>query len=82
MSQLHPYRADIARQANAAAENARMGTAPQLTGDSNREAVIAWLQWNDRNGCYTDADCEAEGMEPLTEIEAWDLLADACEYGL
>jgi hypothetical protein len=29
-------------------------------------SMIRWLQWNDRNGCYTDADCDLEGIERLT----------------
>lgn len=30
-----------------------------------RRDLIGWLEWNDPNGCYSDADCEAEGMDPL-----------------
>lgn len=36
--------------------------AAQLT----REQLIAFLAWNDRNGVYTDEDCEAEGYDLLT----------------
>jgi hypothetical protein len=36
----------------------------------NREQLIAWLTWNDRNGIYTDEDSEREGFEPITLEEA------------
>ena len=36
----------------------------------NREQLIAWLSWNDRNGIYTDEDSEREGFEPITLEEA------------
>ena len=32
---------------------------------ADRDAIIAWLCWNDRNGCYTDEDCKAEGLKPM-----------------
>ena len=28
-----------------------------------------FLQWNDKNGCYTDKNCELEGFKPLTDEE-------------
>lgn len=34
--------------------------------DASLGQVIAWLVWNDPNGCYTDEDCATEGLEPLT----------------
>ena len=67
---------------NLANESARTSTnlgAPVLTATSSREDLIRWLAWNDRNGCYTDSDCSAEGMDPLTTREAWDLVASAVE---
>ncbi len=36
----------------------------------NREELIAWLCWNDRNGVYTDEASEREGFEPITLEEA------------
>jgi hypothetical protein len=36
----------------------------------NREELIAWLCWNDRNGIYTDEESEREGFEPITLEEA------------
>lgn len=38
-----------------------------------REELIAWLCNNDRNGIYSDADCELEGIEPLTREEALEI---------
>ena len=32
---------------------------------ADRDAIISWLCWNDRNGCYTDEDCKAEGLNPM-----------------
>jgi hypothetical protein len=36
----------------------------------SRDGIIGWLCWNDRNGVYTDYECELEGIEPLTREEA------------
>lgn len=35
-----------------------------------RQSLIDWLCWNDKNGVYSDKDCKAEGIEPLTKKEA------------
>ena len=37
--------------------------------DMTRDALIAWLTWNDPNGIYTDRDNEAEGYPPMTHTE-------------
>lgn len=37
--------------------------------DMTRDALIAWLTWNDPNGIYTDSDGEAEGYPPMTRTE-------------
>lgn len=42
--------------------------------DSSREEKLAWLQWNDKNGTYTDANSNMEGMPLLTDSEAWDYI--------
>jgi hypothetical protein len=39
-----------------------------------REELIEWLCRNDRNGIYSDADCEIEGINPLTWEEAFELV--------
>lgn len=41
-----------------------------------REQLIEWLCWNDRNGIYSDADCEIEGIDPLTWEEAYELVIE------
>ena len=41
----------------------------------DRESLIYWLCFNDRNGIYSDEDCRAEGQRPLTEDEARMVLA-------
>lgn len=38
----------------------------RLILEGRREELLAWLCWNDPNGCYTDADSIAEGYEPLS----------------
>ena len=35
-----------------------------LDKDATREEIVEWLATNDRDGCYRDEDCEAEGMHP------------------
>ena len=34
----------------------------------NRESLINWLEWNDSNGCYSDADSINEDM-PILSLE-------------
>ena len=40
----------------------------------SREQVIRWLQWNDKNGIYSDEESENEGLEPLSDYEARELM--------
>ncbi len=52
---------------------------PMISNDSTREELINWLVSNDRNGCYSDADCIAEWGEPMTRdeaIESLQMIAD------
>lgn len=37
-----------------------------IVDTNSRESLIAWLCWNDRNGCYTDEDSIAEFGSPAT----------------
>jgi neutral trehalase len=56
----------------------RYGSAPYLPIAFTRDQGIAWLLWNDPNGCYSDADARAEGWPPMTYddvIEALILVA-------
>ena len=39
-----------------------------MNDEQLRLALIAWLEANDRNGCYSDDDCIAEGF-PIMTIE-------------
>jgi hypothetical protein len=39
----------------------------------SREELIAWLQWNDRNGVYSDEDSELEGRDPISREEALEI---------
>lgn len=41
-----------------------------------REYLINMLQWNDRNGCYSDDQGAAEGFPPLTKEEAIEMIVD------
>ena len=38
--------------------------------DSKRMLVLDFLQWNDRNGCYTDENCDLEDIPRMTYEEA------------
>jgi hypothetical protein len=42
----------------------------EILSSGTREAIIAWLVWNDRNGIYTDDDSRLEGYPPLTLASA------------
>jgi hypothetical protein len=33
---------------------------------NNRIRITEFLQWNDRNGCYTDENCDIEGVERMS----------------
>lgn len=41
-----------------------------MINNENRIKILEFLQWNDRNGCYTDENCDIENVEPLTYEEA------------
>jgi hypothetical protein len=69
-------RSEIAVAANLAGEGSRRGGAPRLTAASSRGTLLLWLQWNDPNGVYDDEAAEAEGFDPLTVDDAWDLIAE------
>jgi hypothetical protein len=51
---------------------------PQLLATGTREDLIAYCQWNDRNGLWSDDDRASEDYEPATleylrsVIAAWD----------
>lgn len=49
---------------------------PTLTVTSPDAHLIAWLEWNDRNGCYTPEEIEMEGLPPLTRADLITLIAD------
>jgi hypothetical protein len=36
-----------------------------ILASMDRDRVISWLKWNDRNGCYDDDDCDDEGLPRL-----------------
>lgn len=52
---------------------------PILCTCASRELLIAWLCWNDRNGCYSDEDCMAEWGEVMTHGQAWEALDNVTE---
>ena len=35
-----------------------------------RKGIIEFLQWNDRNGCYTDENCDLEEVPRMTYEDA------------
>jgi hypothetical protein len=46
----------------------------EAAGKHTREYLISMLAWNDRNGVFTDKDCELEGMKPMTKADAINLI--------
>ncbi|MBS5926998.1 MAG: hypothetical protein KIC66_07920 [Clostridium sp.] len=38
--------------------------------EKERKGIIEFLQWNDRNGCYTDENCDSEDVPRMTYEEA------------
>lgn len=40
----------------------------------NREELIAWLSWNDRNGVYRDEDSLAEFGNVMTKAEGEEIM--------
>lgn len=38
--------------------------------DIKRKRIIEFLQWNDKNGCYTDEGCEIEKIPVMTYKDA------------
>lgn len=36
----------------------------------NRTRLLNFLQWNDRHGCYTDENCDLEGVSRLSYDDA------------
>jgi len=71
----------LATKANEVGCLSRAPGAPSLASESGREVLLAWLQWNDPNGCYTDDLAATEGFAPMTTADAWahlaNVLADA-----
>ena len=70
-------RASVARAANDLAAQSHARGAPGLSPDATRETLIAWLQWEDGNGAWSDADSRREGMDPITVDVAWHAVARA-----
>lgn len=42
----------------------------------SRQELIAWLEWNDPNGFYSDKDHRRNDMDPLEKWEAVDLVME------
>ena len=38
--------------------------------NSERNLLLQFLQWNDRNGCYTDENCDLEEVPRMTYEDA------------
>lgn len=41
-----------------------------MNNDIIRKKITAFLQWNDRNGCYTDENCDLEDISRMTYEDA------------
>lgn len=42
----------------------------KLMNESKRLKIIDFLQWNDRHGCYSDENCDLEGVSKLSYDDA------------
>lgn len=51
-----------------------------LLENGSREELINWLDMDDPNGVWTDADSEMEGMDPITLDEAKRYVKQAYEW--
>lgn len=45
----------------------------------SREKILQMLQWNDRNGCYTDKYAKMEGLEPITKRQAIEMVVETID---
>ena len=43
--------------------------------------IIRWLQWNDKNGCFTDEQCDLEEMPRIGVLTGMALIKDMIEGG-
>ena len=41
-----------------------------MSQEIKRIRITEFLQWNDRNGCYTDENCDSEDVPRMTYEEA------------
>lgn len=60
----------------AAPDRAPLATSPE---EKARQLLISALLRFDPNGCYTDEECDAEGMPRLTLLEAALRYCDFCD---
>jgi hypothetical protein len=50
-----------------------------LPANSDRDTLLRWLAWNDRNGVYLDSDTWAEFGDLTSWRDAWLLVMLACD---
>lgn len=48
----------------------------------SRERILQALQWNDRNGCYTDRLAKAEGYRPMSKTQAIEYVVEFIDQGM
>ena len=69
--------------ASTGADNARSRAVwarePTLSLPPTRSELVDWLQWNDRDGVYSDYACECEGVPVMDIEEAIDAFLDAVD---
>ena len=41
-----------------------------MDNEKKRKVIVEFLQWNDKNGCYTDENCDSEDVPRMTYEEA------------
>lgn len=57
-----------------------------MKNERERVAIINFLQWNDKNGCYTDENCDLENIPRMSYSDAvkyfFGVMNDDFYYGI
>lgn len=50
--------------------------------DKEREIILEFLQWNDKNGCFTDKKCKEQGQKPFGKRDTLKMFFDVVNQNL
>lgn len=51
----------------------------KLLNSNDREEILRWLSWNDRNGFYTDQQMDSEGWPRISLQDAKKLMREVID---